>query len=272
MKKTGARKISWWIGLATADLKDIEGIVLREFKYKESSKIIEVFTKDLGKISINCQGVLKKNAKNLALTNRFIHASFTLFRSGKNFYGLREGVVIDPYYKSNKNFDIILYKSAIADLLLRTIDHTQIDTVFTLLKNSFNAFEKAEDNYINIFLGFMLKYISFSGFKPNFKTCGICGKNIRGKNLYFSKSESSAICEDCKNVVRDRIFLTYDELVYFNKLLYTKTEKLCKIKKVSNYQKIGKIIIDYCLKNLDMGIYPSLAWVKKALERNVNVF
>lgn len=258
--------------MATADLKDIEGIVLREFKYKESSKIIEVFTKDLGKISINCQSVLKQNSKNLSLTNRFIHASFTLFRSGKDFYGLREGLVLNPYYKSNKNFDIILYKSAISDLLLRTIDQIQIETVFTLLKNSFDAFEMAESNHINIFLGFFLKYISFSGFKPNFKTCGICGKNISGKYLYFSANESSAICDGCKDMVRDKVLLTYDELVYFNKLLYTKTEELCLINKVSNYQKIGKIIIDYCLKNLDMVIYPSLAWVKKALERNVNVF
>lgn len=258
--------------MATADLKDIEGIVLREFKYKESSKIIEVFTKDLGKISINCQSVLKQNSKNLSLTNRFILASFTLFRSGKDFYGLREGLVLNPYNKSNKNFDIILYKSAISDLLLRTIDQIQIETVFTLLKNSFEAFENAEANHINIFLGFLLKYISFSGFKPNFKTCGICGKNISGKYLYFSANESSAICDGCKDMVRDKVLLTYDELVYFNKLLYTKTEELCLINKVSNYQKIGKIIIDYCLKNLDMVIYPSLAWVKKALERNANVF
>ena len=125
--------------MATADLKDIRGIVLREFKYKESSKIIEVFTEDLGKISVICQGVLKKNSKNLGLTNRFILASFDLYKSGKDFYGLREGLVSNPYYKSNKNFDIILYKSAISDLLLRTIDQIQIETVFTLLKNSFEA-------------------------------------------------------------------------------------------------------------------------------------
>lgn len=257
--------------MATADLKDIRGIVLREFKYKESSKIIEVFTKDMGKISINCQGVLKKNSKNLALTNRFILASFDLYRSGKDFYGLREGLVLNPYYKSNKNFDIILYKSAICDLLLRTIDHIQVETVFTLLTNSFDAFEKARKNYVNIFLGFFLKYISFSGFKPNFKTCGICGKNIRGKYLYFSPSESSVICDECKEKVFDKVFMTYEEFIYFNKLLYTRSEDLEDINLVENYPKIGKIIIDYCLSNLDLGTYPSLEWVKKALERNVNV-
>ena len=257
--------------MATADLKDIRGIVLREFKYKESSKIIEVFTKDMGKISINCQGVLKKNSKNLAITNRFILASFDLYRSGKDFYGLREGLVINPYYKSNKNFDIILYKSAICDLLLRTIDHIQVDTVFTLLTNSFDAFEKARKNYVNIFLGFFLKYISFSGFKPNFKTCGICGKNIRDKYLYFSPTESSVICDECKDQVFDKVFMTYEEFVYFNKLLYTRSEDLEDINLVESYPKIGKIIIDYCLENLDLGTYPSLEWVKKALERNVNV-
>ena len=258
--------------MATADLKDIKGIVLREFKYKESSKIIEVFTENLGKISINCQGVLKKNAKNLALTNRFILASFDLYRSGKDFYGLREGIVINPYYKSNKNFDIILYKSAISDLLLRTIDTIQIETVFTLLTKSFDAFEDSDKNYVNIFLGFFLKYISFSGFKPNFKTCGICGKNIRGKYLYFSPNESSVICDECKDKVFDKVFMTYEEFIYFNKLLYTKSEELKDIKLVYNYQKIGKIIIDYCLKNLEISTYSSLEWIKKALERNVNVF
>ena len=257
--------------MATADLKDIRGIVLREFKFRESSKIIEVFTENMGKISISCQGVLKKNSKNLALTNRFILGSFDLYRSGKDFYGLKEGVVLNPYYKSNKNFDIILYKSAICDLLLRTIDQIQVDTVFTLLTKSFEAFEESEKNYVNIFLGFFLKYISFSGFKPNFKTCGICGKNIREKYLYFSANESSVVCDKCKDKVFDKVFLTYDEFVYFNKLLYTKSEELENINLVESYPKIGKIIIDYCLENLDLGTYSSLEWVKKALERNVNV-
>ena len=108
--------------MATSDLKDIEGIVLREFKYKEASKIIELFTKDLGRISINCQSVLKKNSKNLGLTNRFILAHYDLYKSKKDFYGLREGIIVEAFPKSSKNFDIILYKSAIADLLLRTID------------------------------------------------------------------------------------------------------------------------------------------------------
>lgn len=257
--------------MATSDLKDIEGIVLREFKYKESSKIIELFTKDLGRISINCQSVLKKNSKNLGLTNRFILAHYDLYKSKKDFYGLREGVIVEAFPKSSKNFDIILYKSAIADLLLRTIDAIQIETVYKLLLNSFMAFEEADTNFINIFLAFYLKYASFSGFKPNFKTCGICGKDIRGHGLYFSPRESSLICGECKNMASDSVYLTLEEYKYFNKLLYTESKELKNIKLVENYEKIGKIIIDYTLKNLDLGYFPSVKWVLKTLERNINV-
>lgn len=106
--------------MAINDNSNIEGFVLREFNYQESSKILEVFTKDLGKISIIAKGVLKKKNTNLSSTQRFVKVSYNLYRSGNRFYGIKDAYLINSYSKSNKNFDIIIYKSAICDLLLRT--------------------------------------------------------------------------------------------------------------------------------------------------------
>lgn len=254
----------------TADLKDIEGLVLREFKYKESSKIMEIFTRDLGRISVIARGVLNKNSTNLGLSQRFVLADFSFFRSGKNFYGLKDGSIKKSYFK-NKDFDIILYMSAMADLLLRTIDDGQRDGVYRLLINSFEALDRAGGGEINIFLAFFIKYVSFSGFRPNFKTCGICGKKIRGRDLYFSVRESSLVCEDCKHLAEDKTYLRPEEYVYFNKLLYTPSDELSQIKLIPTYKKIGLLIINYCLKSLDLSRYSSIDWVIKALERNMNV-
>lgn len=257
--------------MATNDLKDIDGFILREFDYKESSKIIEVFTKDLGRISVIAKGINKKNSKNLALSQRFILANLSLYKTKGQFYGLKEGDVKKSYPKSKKSYDIILYKSAIADLLTRTMDQIQIETVYTLLDHTFDAFEEADGAYINIFLSFLLKYVSFSGYKPNFTSCGICGKKISGNDFYFSKDQSSIVCDDCKGDAPDRTYLTRQEYLYFYKLLYTRSEELKDIELVENFEKIGKIIIDYSLKNLDLGRFSSIEWVIKALERNVNV-
>ena len=269
MKKTGVKKKNWWIGLVTNDLSNVCGFVLREFPYKETSKIIELFTADFGRISIIAKGALGKKSKTLAVTQRFVKASYNLYKSGKDFYGIKEASLIKSYSKSNKNFDIILYKSAIADLLLRTFDQIQSETVFKLLDNTFEAFENANDNYINVFLAFLLKYISFSGFKPNLSSCGICGKRLNYKEVFFSPYESSIICDDDKNLIRDKIFLNKEEFTYLKKLLYTKSEDLTAIKKPEGYKKVAILIIDYTLIKLEITRFSSIDWVyKNVSERN----
>jgi len=253
--------------LATNDLSDVTGFILREFPYKETSKILEVFTREYGKISIIAKGIMK--SKSSATSRRFAKANFNLYKSGKDFYGAKDISLINAYSKSNRNFDVILYKSAIADLLLRTIDQTQIDVVYKLLDNSFLAFENSRENQVNIFLAFLLKYISFSGFKPNLSTCGVCGRQIRNEDLYFSNSQASLICSDDKYQIYDKIFLTKEEFVYLKKLLYTNSEELSSVRLVKSVDKVTNLIIDYTLDKLEIARFSSIDWVyNKAFERN----
>lgn len=251
--------------MATTDISNITGFVLREFKYKESSKIIDVFTQELGKISIMAKGVLKGKNTNLSSTQRFVKANFNLYKSSNDFYGIKEASLIQSYSKSNKSFDIILYKVAICDLLLRTIDQTQNEIVFNLLDSSFEAFEKSSKNRINIFLAFLLKYISFSGFKPNLGFCGSCGKKIEGKDIYFSKELSSVVCQDCKLKVKDKIYLTKDEFIYLKKLLYTSSREVEEISEKIDVEKIGTLIINFCLENLEIKKFNSIDWIFKSI-------
>ena len=254
--------------MATNDLSDVTGFILREFPYKETSKILEVFTREYGKISIIAKGINGKN-KSAATSRRFAKANFNLYKSSKDFYGIKEISLINGFSKSNKNFDVILYKSAIADLLLRTIDNIQIDMVYRLLDNSFLAFEEADKNQVNLFLAFLIKYISFSGFKPNLATCASCGKKITNEDIYFSISQASLVCSDDKYQVHDKIFLTKEEFVYLKKLLYTDSSKLADLKLLGSYQKIGALIIDYTLEKLELSRFPSIDWVyQQKLERN----
>ncbi|MDD7045237.1 MAG: DNA repair protein RecO [Peptoniphilaceae bacterium] len=256
--------------MATNELNDITGFVLREFPYRETSKIIEVFTDKIGRISIIAKGVLKKNSKNLALTNRFMKVNYSLYSSGKDFYGIREGRVIESYKQSQGNFDIILYKSAICDLLLKTIDGDQVDEVYNLLDKAFEAFEEADYGQINIFLGFLIKYLSFSGLKPNFYPRAIRGKIIGDGRFYFSIEEASLVRADYK--VEDKVYLSHEDLNYFLGLLYTPSDKLAELRQSPDYQKVGRLIIDYCLSKLDLKKFSSMDWVYKQLsERNTDV-
>lgn len=247
--------------MAISDNTNVEGFVLREFPYKESSKIIEVFTRNKDRISIICKGVLKKKSPNLSSTQRFVKASYNIYKSGEKFFGLKEASLINSYSKSNKNFDIIIYKSAICDLLLRTIDLDQ--AVYNLIDKSWESFEKASENYLNIFLCFLLKYISFSGFKPNLKVCSSCGKKIDLSNLYFSIENRGMVCRECKNSIRDRIYLDKEEYLFILRLLYTPSVEVSLINLSIDKKKISRLIVDYCLDCLEIKKFSSLEWVLK---------
>ncbi|MDD7305622.1 MAG: DNA repair protein RecO [Peptoniphilaceae bacterium] len=253
--------------MATSDSSKVDGFVLREFPYKESSKIIEVFTRELGKISILAKGVLRPKNKNLSASMRFVKARYFLYKTKTNFYGIRESELLETYSKSNKNFDIIVYKSAICDLLLRTIDHTQFETTYKLLDNIFEAFEKSEKNRANIFYGFLIKYISFSGFKPNLGTSALSGKKITNEAAYFSYEYSSLISLDMRGKIKDRVYLSKDEINYIKKILYTSSSDLENIDlSLIDQEKIGKLIMDYCLEKLELKKFNSIEWIYKSIE------
>lgn len=252
--------------MVTSDISNVEGFVLREFPYRESSKIIEVFTKNHGKISIIAKGVLNKKSPNLSSTQRFVKASYNLYKSGEKFFGIKDASLIKSYSKSNKNFDIIIYKSAICDLLLRTIDFDQKDFVYNLLDKTFDSFEKASENYFNIFLCFLLKYISFSGFKPNLKKCSLCGSKINPNDAYFSIKDGGMVDSSCKKIKKDIVYLTREEYLYIFKLIYTPTDQVSKIDLKIEKKKMINLVTSYVLECLEIKKFSSLDWVIKLVK------
>lgn len=252
--------------MVTNDNSNVEGFVLREFSYRESSKIIEVFTKDMGKISIIAKGVLNKKNPNLSSTQRFVKASYNLYKSGEKFFGIRDASLLKSYSKSNKNFDIIIYKSAICDLLLRTIDFDQKDLVYNLLDKTFDSFEKASENYFNIFLCFLLKYISFSGFKPNLKECSLCGSKINPENAYFSIKDGGMVDSSCKKIKKDIVYLTREEYLYILKLIYTPTDQVSEIDLKIKKKKMINLLTSYVLDCLEIKKFSSLDWAIKLVK------
>ena len=72
----------------------IEGIVIYERKHGESSKILKIFTKELGNISIMAKGSCSPKSSILSLSQVFVEGLY-LFRPGRNFYYIKSGRLIN---------------------------------------------------------------------------------------------------------------------------------------------------------------------------------
>ena len=73
--------------------KTLRGLVLREVKYKESSKILTILTEEEGKITAEAKGALRKGAKFGASAQCLVWSELTFFEN-RGRYTLTEGSVL----------------------------------------------------------------------------------------------------------------------------------------------------------------------------------
>ena len=73
--------------------KTLHGLVLREVKYKESSKILTILTEEEGKITAEARGALRKGSKCSAASQVLTWSELTFFEN-RGRYTLTEGSVL----------------------------------------------------------------------------------------------------------------------------------------------------------------------------------
>ena len=60
-------------------IKEVEGFIFKETPYGESSKIINIFTKEYGLIGVMCKGAKSLKSRMRSVTLRFTYAKFNIY-------------------------------------------------------------------------------------------------------------------------------------------------------------------------------------------------
>ena len=61
------------------EIISIDGIVINTLKYGESSKIINILTREKGVIGVIAKGALKEKSKLRVISNNFTYANFQIY-------------------------------------------------------------------------------------------------------------------------------------------------------------------------------------------------
>ncbi len=78
-------------------LEKTEGIVLRSLDYKERERIVTLFTKEAGLISLIIKGLSKKNFHLLSLSTPFCCAEFIYTKGRSDLYRFQDGSLLEGY-------------------------------------------------------------------------------------------------------------------------------------------------------------------------------
>lgn len=101
-----------------------EGIVLKEMRYKDTSKILSIFTKRYGKIAVMARGAYRPKSQIIANTQPFSYNEYQLYK-GKNFYYLNQADIIDSFYDIREKIERVVYGQYMLELIEKSMEDGQ---------------------------------------------------------------------------------------------------------------------------------------------------
>lgn len=151
-------------------IEKFDGIVLRTLKYSDSLLIVDVYTRQRGRLSFLAPASRNKRGKvRSVLFQPLSMLSFMAsYRQGKSLPRIND---VQPYAMySSISFDVV--KSSIAMFLAEVLTYSLReeegdDSLFTFLDRSLMLFDNLESGYADFHIIFMSQLLRYLGIFPN---------------------------------------------------------------------------------------------------------
>lgn len=221
-------------------IKEVEGIIVSTVDYKESSKIINVFTKDEGIIGVIAKGSKKVKSNISASSNLLTYGIFYINVRNKRMGSLLEVDIINNFKVIKGNLLKINYAFFLLELSSQVYRHENNNSIYTVL---LDGLIKINDGYDeNVITSIVeLKMLDYLGIKPVLDKCVSCGNG--NDILTISSYKGGYLCKDCVN--NEKIF-NIKTLKLIRMLFYVDISKISKIDISSNIMReINMFIDDY---------------------------
>ena len=177
-------------------IESIEGIILTETNYSETSKILNVLTKEHGLIGIISKGCRNMKSKLRSVSRKLLYGTIHIYYKPTGLSTLISVDVKNSYSNILMDLEKISYASYILDLTNQLVKQSENEEIFDLLKNTLAKIEEGL-NPIALTNILELKYLDFLGVSPSIDGCAHCGNNKQ--IITLSSDAGGYICKDCYN-------------------------------------------------------------------------
>lgn len=205
-----------------------KGIVISASDYKDSDKLVTIFSFDFGIIKARAKGIKKAKAKLSFACQPFAFVEFMLSAKG-GFYTIINATSIDQFFDLTSDFDNYILMLACLEVCQKTVKENNPEpALFLALLDSFKAICYYGANAMVVFIKFLIEAMNALGLGIELSVCASCSENIN-KSKVFSYDFNGFICPKCSNKF-DGIELSDGEFAVLNNINITKFDKLQNLK------------------------------------------
>lgn len=187
-------------------IREFEGIVVSETPYSESSKIINILTKDQGVIGVMAKGAKRIKSSLRVATERFTLGIFSVYYHKDKLSTLVSADIINPLLNIKTDIIKIGYLTYIVELAHQTAKQNDDEHIYAILKSAILKIEEGKDPMVITNIS-ELKMLDYLGVGIDLDKCIKCGSKTN--ILTISGDEGGYICTDCRT----------NELIYSDKTI-----------------------------------------------------
>lgn len=175
-------------------IESFDGIVLSETNYSESSKILNVLTKEYGLIGIMSKGCRNIKSKLRGVSRKLIYGTFHVYFKQNGMSTLIGVDLINSFSNTIMDLEKISYASFMIDLVLQVVRQNNDQSIFDLF---LATILKLEEGFSTVSLTNILelKLLDYLGVSPCIDSCSNCGSD---KSIVTVSADTGGyICKNC---------------------------------------------------------------------------
>ena len=175
-------------------IEKVEGIILSVSDYQESSRILQVLSKEHGLIGVIAKGCKSTKSPLRAACNSYTYGYFNIYYKENKLSLLSSVDIINSFPNIREDIVAISCLTYLCDLTYQVSKQNDDNNIYDIL---INALDKIENKLNPLIIANIveLKYLDYLGISLNLNSCVKCGskENI----VTIDGDEGGFICKDC---------------------------------------------------------------------------
>lgn len=181
-----------------------EAIILRSMKYGETSRILTLYTRDFGRMSVIVKGARGAKSKFGSALDVMSHSAVVMYKKDqRELQLLTQADLIEQYRGIAEHPDRLMYGFALLEFLSATVHGEEAhEELYDVLASSLSALNDEGARPVNVLLHYLLRLIHLLGLAIDVQHCVRCRADFGAEQTLqrfaaFSEMQGGFTCAEC---------------------------------------------------------------------------
>jgi len=234
-------------------LEKSEGLILRVIPFRDTSKILTVYTVERGLVSLLAKGVRGPKPRFGAALELFAVSDLVYYhKDSRELQLLSDAMLLEPHLGFGTDPVRYAYGTGVLEFLLKALSGQEVPgRLYTLTVRTLEVLEACEPAALAaVFRAFQLKAVSFLGHRPELYLCVECGESAGHRpGGGFSPGTGGIVCARCAEHLPDVLVLPRPVLGWLRRLLGTTLADLAAAPPPAGETAAGGRVLEAFLQN-----------------------